>query len=320
MDLSFWRYLLSQVPSVSSVPSSKYIFDVLPPELWSQILLCCDLESCCALYCLSFFRNLISSRHFQTLYIKFHDISSFNNHHGLYYTKNGVKEGPGVEFCSLPHSKFSLGIYHEGLRTAIWKNTAINGRVSEECAYSRGVRHGRCRSFHPEGGLKSDGYFIDGEPSGLWRYFARDSDRYRLYPQSIQSRTDGRSSPICEIRVLPGGNRRYFVAYYPSGAVRERGELAGTWNGESWKYTDEEKDGPWEAFWEDGRLLFRCLFVHGKRHGTMVYRRRPSDVLVRKEYIEGKELGWKAHVDRAFKELSLLLGHSLSWLNDYFVL
>jgi len=134
----------------------------------------------------------------------------------------------------------------------------------------RSVKHGVERRWYPNGALRSERYFDEGEPTGRWKSWWEDGSLrsdYTFHPLAEPTlmtfwHANGRRSAQGMAR--RGTREDEWTQWYENGVVREHGT-----------YLLGVKDGEWTYYWEDGSLRSRGRYANGERVGNWEHGPRP---------------------------------------------
>ena len=167
-----------------------------------------------------------------------------------------------------------------------------NGNVREKYTRIDGKLQGQYLRYHPNGDLDLSLFYKDNKPDGLYTWYYDSGNRVR----STQVFTDGeRNSPLT-VYYRDGMIKHIFgyshdkmagdiVSYYPNGQKQEEMHLGRpdtqdpALNGlvrfyyengqisESFSYVNLKLEGPYRAYFPDGRVRREGQFSQGRRTG-----------------------------------------------------
>jgi len=191
-----------------------------------------------------------------------------------YIYKNNEKTGEGI-------------VDKEGKRQGDWKLYYKTGELKAEGKYVDGKKEGKWKYYFQTGQKKQIGEYRKGQPHGYWKwYFANGTmqreENYR------KGKEDGMM-----IEYNEAGEEIYKGAY-------EDGYKIGPWfyhvndYKELGSYMDDEKDGKWEAFYEDGTKYYVGEFSGGVALGKHVWYHPNGTKKLEGKYESGEKHGeWK---------------------------
>lgn len=164
----------------------------------------------------------------------------------------------------------------------------INGQVVINQTDTKSLKQGFWQKEYPNGKPVYQGYFVDDKPVGEWkRFYETGSLKAHLLYDSLSNRVKARlfdpsGKPVAEgsytsetktgpwiyfadgIKIaeenfLNGKKNGICRKFYPSGQLLEESE---------WK--DDQLDGKYRAFFNNGKPYLECLYKSGQRNGYCI--------------------------------------------------
>lgn len=173
----------------------------------------------------------------------------------------------------------------EGVKDGPWKEFYPDGQLRSEGNYRNGNRIGKWRFYHPNNNLEQEGnYNNQGNPGGTWKWYYDNNSLLR------------------EESFLNGESEGIFTEYDENGKVIIQGEyIAGREEG-LWKYQlgDQREEGTyrggmrngeWKYFYDDGQLAFQGSFIDDNPNGRHVWFWPDGKKKDEGEYINGMKTG-----------------------------
>src|SRR5690554_3709049 len=145
-----------------------------------------------------------------------------NNVKEVYHFKNGLPDGPFVEYKITGDTTVS-GHYNQGLKTGEWKQFFYNGKLEKIAHYENDKLNGLYQIYYDNGQLRTTGYYTDGLKNRQWIWYA------------INGSLDMRGTFLDG---LQDGDWTYF---YPDGRVSYTAQ-----------YKKDKKHGTWNYFYKNG--------------------------------------------------------------------
>lgn len=212
-----------------------------------------------------------------------------------YYDAGGVlaRQDEHYEKDGTPYSKFTRQFR--------------SGQAREIGFFKNGTVEGVLRRFFPDGALRSEEYYADGDQLGWQDYF--DSKGKRVYSEridegAIAERVNYDSEGVEYERILVAPGAFEMVAHYPNGKVMLRLQMMNGWlNGKAaWYYPDGKletegahlngkKHGAWTSYHPNGKKRSEVSYVLGEEDGSSKRYQADGSLLSETTYRMGREEG-----------------------------
>lgn len=228
------------------------------------------------------------------------------------------------------------GTFKNGLRNGFFKNYDRQGNlltiekytddVLEESAKEVAILEYR-RDFWPDGKIKTEATYRQGQPEGIRREFDRDGNITTSYVF--------RNGLLLAEGVLDAAGLRqgFWKEFYPSGIIKSQGNYNNNFRTGIWEfyYPDgaieqkgnyDEKgqpDGLWKWFYNSGDVLREEYYRKGQPDGLMTEYDTEGQIIAQGEYLEGQREGfWRIKTGRFTEEGSYSEGmRSGIWKHYY---
>ncbi len=160
----------------------------------------------------------------------------------------------------------------------------IEGKVQAEGKPSRGKLN--YKVFYPEGGLKMEGVYVNGERDGVFTFYSR----YGAVDQ-VETYSDGKLDGLLteyfsdggvdkEIQYKNGSREGNYKEYYRNGELYAQG-----------KYLDGDNAGEWLSYSPGKVILYGNYYLQGDYHGWQDYYTNFGKLWHRVNYYKGKITG-----------------------------
>ncbi|MEM7552026.1 MAG: membrane-binding protein [Bacteroidota bacterium] len=123
------------------------------------------------------------------------------------------------------------------------------------------IREGSYRSYFYSGKLKSEGFYVNNKPAGIWTYYFENGN----------PKMEG------EIRNL--SNFGHWVYYHENGRKKMEGKMI-----------EGKRDGPWKFYYETGEQKSEGEFLNGIREGLWSYFYEQGELKAQAFYRNGRGL------------------------------
>lgn len=197
-------------------------------------------------------------------------------------------------------TKLSEGIVDEaGNMNGKWKDLYPDGKVKAEGQYTDNRRTGIWKFYNNAGKMVQTGSFNAGRPDGIWKWYY-DS-----------------GAPLREEEYFQGEREGGFIEYAEDGKILAQGEyVAGERNG-PWKlstgdFTEEGnyitglRDGLWKAWYPNGKLKFKGVFIQGNPNGEQSYYYEDGRLKEEQNYDMGiRDKTWKKYDEEGTVTLAI---------------
>jgi uncharacterized protein len=176
-----------------------------------------------------------------------------------------------------------------GNRNGKWKDLYSNGKVEAEGQFTDNRRSGNWKFYNEAGKTEQTGSYNNGRPDGLWTWYY-DNGPVLREEEYFQGRRDGA-----------------FAEYSQAGDVITKGQYSdgeknGEWSYKSGNYSEQGKyilglkDGPWKAYYPDGKLRFKGSYIQGNPEGQHYYYYEDGKLKEEQYYQSGiRQKTWKKY-------------------------
>jgi antitoxin component YwqK of YwqJK toxin-antitoxin module len=192
------------------------------------------------------------------------------------YNDDGTKSGEGI-------------ITNEGKKEGGWKYYNANGTIRSIGRYNNNLLTGDWKYFYDNGKTEQTGIFKNGKTDGVWKWYFKNGNVKR------------------EEEYFDGKEEGIYVEYDSLGAVIVNGtyfdgQKEGEWvsklgdYSEKGKYVGDLKDGKWQTFYSDGKLMYEGNYIQGNPDGEHIFYYNNGQIKEIDYYVMGiAEKNWKKY-------------------------
>lgn len=204
------------------------------------------------------------------------------------YDKQGKKHGYWKSFFD-DWSLHTECYYRHGLRDGFYKEYDVHGNLKKITKYVNDIEQVQQselkplvvqHEYHPNGQVKREVSFRDGQKEGVWREFDENGN-------VLRSQTYKNGVLLTEGIVDRDGRRRgECKEFYADSTLRAVGV-----------FIDGERSGEWRYYYQNGQLEQKGLFENGKQHGEWVWYYDNGQIQIVENFYKGVENGIYAEYD-----------------------
>jgi uncharacterized protein len=220
----------------------------------------------------------------------------------------------------------STGAYKDTIPVGLHKEFTQEGdiagaRVFDELGHVVGVgavdendnRQGKWIHYYPDGSIKSQGNYTNGQRQGLWTFYYRNGQveqtgRYRNGRYEGTWKWYYENGALLRVEEFERGLANgEMIEYARDSSEIARGEfIAGEKEGEWFHHVNDEREegsyiagkrnGEWRHYYPDGQLKFKGDFVQGLPNGKHRYYYENGRVKEEGRYVMGKKVkNWRKY-------------------------
>jgi uncharacterized protein len=209
--------------------------------------------------------------------------------------KEGVVVGDGI-------------IDAEGVRQGAWKEYYNTGELKGEGTYVNGQRIGDWKYYHQNGKIEQIGKFLKNEkPDGPWKWYFENGNllREETFENGMEIGTmieyNDTGVVVAKGDFVDGLEEGPWFYHYgdftEEGSYKE-GKRFGEWKGYylegnllySCSYTDDNYDGKYTTYWDNGNIKETGLYIMGQREGDWYRYNYDGTVFLITTYKNGIEI------------------------------
>jgi len=196
----------------------------------------------------------------------------------------------------------------------------------------KGLKQGLWRKHHPNGRIEYEGTFLDGKPTGIFKYFYDDGNKKALIEHNLKTGRSLANFFHPNGQMMSGGIYRNQqkdstwvtftengivseisnyknnelhgpkTTYYISGLNNSTDQIISTQS----NYKNGKLDGEYKEYFMDGLKKIHCFYLEGNLHGihTEYYRNGIKRTLLR--YKNGLRHGYGSVYDEKGKEIKIV--------------
>jgi len=308
IDDNYFEYLMQKIlDHWWSSGMSNMVYDDVNPDVQYDIFLRCPRDFIPD--------SLLSNKVFYDAWSSLNNDKKFNvNGNEVYYNNYVTRDEYGhvpKRGCVEIKTCHTIDYNIVGYDHTIIKDT-INGNIISERTHNNGLPNGKwkemCDSSSTSTSLDAEGYYINGQKHGLWKYWKRNpalNNVNEVNPVLVKEEE-------YENGILNGEMRKW--SCYGNNSLEEDGQ-----------YVNGKKHGVWRKY-HNGTLKEEEQYVNDKKHGLWTVYYSDSEYIRSKTHYSNDELHgvrkyWSYRpgnklLDECHYVNDVLSGHYKEWYDD----
>lgn len=216
---------------------------------------------------------------------------------------NNKRSGEWINYFR-NHNIDNRSFYKDGLPDGVHSDYDIAGHLMSTDTYVKGVLNGPHKKLFPDGKIREEGNYTNGDGTGKWRFYDRKGALIKEFPSNYEAKLNAYRKDVLHMPVFDkNAAEGDYKLKYANGQVRYAGTVKDHKQEGFWKYYDEKGTLRLEEHFENGlaeqrqsyydetgKILKTVYYKAGKLDGDITEYVSKQFETVNFYFIDGKEI------------------------------